>query len=275
MPGHTASIASSHPESIACHEASPWSSFAAEPPAGQLRLDNSTLKVSRSLVESVLSLLKGRLFSTGGDEIVRLLPPFLFCFLQPYLAPPSSSINGCCFAQNEHCYLSDPATAVTINETSGGLDTLLSTFVNRLHSSVRKAGKTPVVWEEMVLGHSLELETDTAVLSWINSVRLSLLLSFPASSDSYSSLPLRPSLTRRITPPPSPNKATALFTHRTSCLSSSRSALIFRHRRSDYFYLDCGIGSWLGDTPDHNSWCSFVSWQKVRPLFFPPLTFLR
>jgi hexosaminidase len=178
MPGHTASIASSHPESIACHEASPWSSFAAEPPAGQLRLDNSTLKFSRSLVESVLSLLKGRLFSTGGDEIVRLLPPFLFCFLQPYLAPPSSSINGCCFAQNEHCYLSDPATAVTINETSGGLDTLLSTFVNRLHSSVRKAGKTPVVWEEMVLGHSLELETDTAVLSWINSVRLSLLLLF-------------------------------------------------------------------------------------------------
>ena len=36
-PGHTTSVAESHPELIACREAEPWTMYANEPPAGQLR----------------------------------------------------------------------------------------------------------------------------------------------------------------------------------------------------------------------------------------------
>jgi len=35
------------------------------------------------------------------------------------------------------------------------------------------------------------------------------------------------------------------------------------HAPSDYFYLDCGAGEWIGDTPQATSWCDpFKSWQK-------------
>jgi hexosaminidase len=33
---------------------------------------------------------------------------------------------------------------------------------------------------------------------------------------------------------------------------------------SDYFYLDCGAGGWLGNAADGNSWCDpFKTWQKA------------
>ncbi|KAF8073497.1 glycoside hydrolase superfamily [Lyophyllum atratum] len=35
------------------------------------------------------------------------------------------------------------------------------------------------------------------------------------------------------------------------------------HAPSDYFYLDCGAGEWLGNDPSGNSWCDpFKTWQK-------------
>lgn len=38
----------------------------------------------------------------------------------------------------------------------------------------------------------------------------------------------------------------------------------FVHASSDYFYLDCGGGGWMGGNPDGNSWCDpFKTWQKV------------
>jgi hexosaminidase len=129
-----------------------------------------------------------------------------------------------------------------ISATKGGLDSLLSTFINGLHKSVRKAGKTPVVWEELVLDHSLDLEEETVVLSWINSVHSFLL----ALGEAY-----------------------------WPCREQNHTAAIvekgFRtiHAPSDYFYLDCGLGSWLGNTPGGASWCSYVSWQKVRWTMFP------
>ena len=33
---------------------------------------------------------------------------------------------------------------------------------------------------------------------------------------------------------------------------------------SDYYYLDCGAGEWVGGDPNANSWCDpFKAWQKV------------
>ncbi|ESK83478.1 glycoside hydrolase family 20 protein [Moniliophthora roreri MCA 2997] len=35
------------------------------------------------------------------------------------------------------------------------------------------------------------------------------------------------------------------------------------HAASDYFYMDCGLGGWIGDFPAGNSWCEpFKTWQK-------------
>jgi len=69
-PGHTTAIVKSHPQHIACPEASPWTQFANEPPAGQLRLANAeTTKFTSSLLVAAASLFKSKYFSTGGDEI--------------------------------------------------------------------------------------------------------------------------------------------------------------------------------------------------------------
>ncbi|KAF5315482.1 hypothetical protein D9619_007226 [Psilocybe cf. subviscida] len=36
------------------------------------------------------------------------------------------------------------------------------------------------------------------------------------------------------------------------------------HGPSDFFYLDCGAGEWIGNNPTANSWCDpFKSWQKA------------
>ena len=36
------------------------------------------------------------------------------------------------------------------------------------------------------------------------------------------------------------------------------------HAASDYFYLDCGAGGWVGDFPAGNSWCEpFKTWQRA------------
>jgi hexosaminidase len=35
------------------------------------------------------------------------------------------------------------------------------------------------------------------------------------------------------------------------------------HAASDYFYLDCGHGGWVGKDGGLDSWCKFSSWQKM------------
>ena len=72
MPGHTGSIQHSHPELITAYNARPWSTFAQEPPAGQLKLNSPEV---HSLVRTLLKDLIPRIvpytsiFHIGGDEI--------------------------------------------------------------------------------------------------------------------------------------------------------------------------------------------------------------
>ena len=68
--GHTAVISASHPEHIACSDASPWGHFAAQPPPGQLRLASpATTNFTVDLLLAVAKMLPSKLFSTGGDEL--------------------------------------------------------------------------------------------------------------------------------------------------------------------------------------------------------------
>ncbi|TEB39996.1 N-acetylhexosaminidase [Coprinellus micaceus] len=187
-PGHTSILHHSFPEHIACFEASPWTQFANEPPAGQLRLASpATVNFTASLLTAAAKLFPSKFFSTGGDEI------------------------------NNNCYKQDAQTQTDLAGRT--VDQALDTFTQVSHNALKAAGKTAVVWQEMLIVHNVTLAQDTAVLVWIS------------SQDAA---------------------AVAQRGHR----------LI--HAASDYFYLDCGGGGWVGNNINGNSWCDpFKTWQKA------------
>ena len=73
MPGHTNSIAYSHPELIAASNIQPdWPTYANQPPSGQLKLNNSDVaQFMSSIIADVLPRTGGasNYFHTGGDEV--------------------------------------------------------------------------------------------------------------------------------------------------------------------------------------------------------------
>ncbi|KAF8226007.1 N-acetylhexosaminidase [Tricholoma matsutake] len=144
-PGHTAVLSTSHPEHIACAFSTPWSFFANEPPAGQLRLTSpATSNFTATLISSIAKALPSTMFSTGGDEL------------------------------NVNCYTMDSQTQQELASSGKTLEQALSTFVQANHARLANLGKTPVVWEEMVLDHTVALRNDTVVMVWISSQRAAL-----------------------------------------------------------------------------------------------------
>ncbi|CAE6464182.1 unnamed protein product [Rhizoctonia solani] len=197
-PGHTAIIGESHPDYIACMHKTPWATYANEPPAGQLRLANPDVrKFTADLFSALLNPLKGlgTLFSSGGDEI------------------------------NAKCYAEDEETQKQLQSQGLTFEGALDVFTNQTHKAIRDAGRTPVVWEEMVLDHNVTLPKDTITLVWISSANVASVV----------------------------NKGYRVI-----------------HAASDFFYLDCGGGGWVGSFPAGNSWCDpFKTWQKAYS--FDPL----
>jgi len=127
------------------------------------------------------------LMSTGGDEV------------------------------NLNCYATDGPTQAALNASGQDLNGALNTFIQSTHGGLKAIGKTPVVWEEMVLSFNLTLDPSTVVMVWISS-----------------------------------NDVTSVV------------AQGFRvvHAASNYFYLDCGGGGWVGANPNGNSWCDpMKTWQ--------------
>lgn len=61
------------------------------------------------------------------------------------------------------------ATTIASNAS---LNDALSTFVTGVHRALRKIGKVPVVWEEMVLAHDIDLDPETIVMVWISSTHV-------------------------------------------------------------------------------------------------------
>ncbi|KAF9068588.1 N-acetylhexosaminidase [Rhodocollybia butyracea] len=128
-PGHTTSIAEAFPEHIACAFATPWASFANEPPAGQLRFANAdTANFTASLISSISSR----------------------------------------FPVNMPCYTADEQTQADLNATGKTFNQALDTFMQGNHAVLESSGKTPVVWEEMVLEFNLTLSNETIVMVWIS-----------------------------------------------------------------------------------------------------------
>lgn len=68
-PGHTAIIGDSHPEFIACRDV-PWTGYANQPPAGQLRFaDDAVVNYTSAIFAAASELTASAYFGSGGDEL--------------------------------------------------------------------------------------------------------------------------------------------------------------------------------------------------------------
>lgn len=137
QPGHTSSIWYSHPELIAAWNRQPkWIDYAAEPPSGTLKLNSSAVY---SFLDTLYKDLLPRIspwtsyFHTGGDEI-------------KYAA----------YKLDDTVKSDDPAV----------LKPLLQKYIDTVHKSVRDAGLTPMVWEEIVLDYNLTVGKDVIIQAW-------------------------------------------------------------------------------------------------------------
>ena len=134
-PGHTSVISKTFPEHIACPEATPWSTYANEPPAGQLRIASpDTVNFTTSLLVNAAKMFPGNYFSTGGDEI------------------------------NAKCYADDLPTQKALNASGKTFEQALDDFTQAEHKALKGIGKTAVVWQEMVLDHNVTLANDTVIM---------------------------------------------------------------------------------------------------------------
>jgi hexosaminidase len=139
QPGHTSSIAFSHPELIAAFNVQPdWTNYCLEPPCGSLRLNDSAVPAFlEKLFDDLLPRLKPltSYFHLGGDEVT----------LNAYTLDPTVKSNK-----------------------SSVLVPLLQKFMDRNQNQLAQAGFQPLVWEEMLLDFNLTLPKNTIVQSWLS-----------------------------------------------------------------------------------------------------------
>ncbi|KIW15576.1 hypothetical protein PV08_05624 [Exophiala spinifera] len=148
MPGHTASVAHAFPNLIAAFDELDWSTFAAEPLSGQLKLNSTAVY---DFLQDVLTDLLTRtspytsFYHIGGDEVN--LPAYLL---------------------DDTVRSDDPAV----------LQPLLQQFVNHAIALCAKHRLQPIVWEELVLDWNLtfpsakDTSKGTLVQVWRNSNRI-------------------------------------------------------------------------------------------------------
>jgi len=137
MPGHIGSVAESHPELIVAYDAQPYQWWCAQPPCGAFKLNNT--KVDAFLDRLFADLLPrvapySAYYHTGGDEL------------------------------NANDSMLDEG--IRSNDTAV-LQPLLQKFIDGVHSRVRKAGLTPMTWEEIPLEWNVTMGKDVVVQTWL------------------------------------------------------------------------------------------------------------
>ena len=129
MPGHTGSIGYAYPDLITAFNESDWSTFAAEPGTGQLKLNSSAVY---GFLATLFADLLPRVspytqhFHNGGDEV------------------------------NVNAFLLDETVRSNSSEVLQPLVQKLMTYVTGLVST---ASLQPIVWEEMLLDWNLTLSS--------------------------------------------------------------------------------------------------------------------
>ncbi|KAK6430788.1 Glucosamine-6-phosphate isomerase (Glucosamine-6-phosphate deaminase) (GNPDA) (GlcN6P deaminase), partial [Oleoguttula sp. CCFEE 5521] len=143
MPGHTASIHHSFPELIVAFNRQPWHLYAAEPPAGQLKLNSEPVN---AFLETLLNDVLPRVakyttyYHMGADEI------------------------------NAKAYELDPGVG---SSSPNAIRPGLQALVDLIMGYVLEAGLTPIVWEELLLDWDIELPKSTIVQVWRSHERVS------------------------------------------------------------------------------------------------------
>ena len=139
QPGHISSLAWSHPELLTAYEYQPYTDFCAEPPCGSLRLNDSAVdRLLDKMMDDLLPRLQpySAYFHNGGDEI----------------KASNSAV--------------DPSVGTNDSAVVGKL---LQSFTDKSSARVKKAGMTPIVWEEIPVEWNVTLDADMVVHSWLGS----------------------------------------------------------------------------------------------------------
>ncbi len=136
LPGHTNSIAYSHPELVVGSEHGEWQQYALEPPSGQLRLNDSEVpKFLHTLLAELIPRVSpySPYYHTGGDEF------------------------------NANVYKFEENVGTNDHDVIGRLQ---SAIVQGLHKQLYAADMIPIVWEEQILEWNVSLAKDTLVQVW-------------------------------------------------------------------------------------------------------------
>ncbi|TGJ86242.1 hypothetical protein E0Z10_g2540 [Xylaria hypoxylon] len=136
-PGHFGIAALSHPEIVAGWDSAPWSAYCAEPPCGQIRLNEPRVDpFLDKLMNDILPRVSpySAYFHTGGDEV------------------------------NFNMYNLDPTVGTN---DSAVIVPLLQKFIDKHHARVRKAGLVPMVWEEIPADYNVTIGKDVVIQSWL------------------------------------------------------------------------------------------------------------
>jgi hexosaminidase len=129
MPGHTGSIGYAYPDLITAFNESDWSTFAAEPGTGQLKLNSPAVyDFLKTLFADLLPRVSPytQFFHNGGDEV------------------------------NVNAFLLDETVRSNSSDVLKPLVQKLMTYVTGLVST---ANLQPIVWEEMLLDWNLTLSS--------------------------------------------------------------------------------------------------------------------
>jgi hexosaminidase len=149
MPGHTASVAQGYSDLVAAYNELDWSTFAAEPLSGQLKLNSSKVTdFLDTLFADLLPRLRTHsgMYHLGGDEV------------------------------NRKVHVLDETVRSDDFDT---LKPLIQQVFDQIFEHVISHGLRPVVWEEMVLDWDLELPPNfrrTLVQVWRSSENIEQVL---------------------------------------------------------------------------------------------------
>ncbi|KAF9923428.1 hypothetical protein FBU30_006519 [Linnemannia zychae] len=169
-PGHAASWGRAFPNITVCLDALPHSTYAAEPPAGQLDpLEPFTYTVLDTLVKEWSAQFPDSQSHIGGDEVnmncwktSKRLADYIHN--ENHRAEYERAIMPVIDTQADN---TNPMSR-TIAGRQSGEDKLLELYLNRVFAMFMAQGKRPIVWEEMALEHNVQLPSSAIVQVWKN-----------------------------------------------------------------------------------------------------------
>ncbi|KAH6884454.1 glycoside hydrolase superfamily [Thelonectria olida] len=143
LPGHSASVHHSFPELVVAYNQQPWTQYAKEPPAGQLKLKSKLVRdfISRLFDDLLPRVAKhSTLFHIGGDEL------------------------------NKKAYTLEEGVESDSIEV---LQPLLQSFFDHCIAKLDENGLDAVLWEEVLLKWDIKFPKSTIIQSWRSQESLS------------------------------------------------------------------------------------------------------